>query len=33
VHAVFVATLAIVLGVNLSLGAFLLNMLLRDHED
>ena len=33
VHAVFVATLAIVLGVNLSLGAFLLNMLLMDHED
>jgi glycosyltransferase involved in cell wall biosynthesis len=30
VHAVFIATLAIVLGVNLSLGAFLLYMLVAD---
>jgi hypothetical protein len=28
VHAVFIATLAIVIGVNLALGAFLLNMLI-----
>lgn len=30
VHAVFAATLAIVIGVNLSLGAFLLNMLVNE---
>jgi len=33
VHAVFVATLAIVLGVNLSLGAFLLHMLVSEQRD
>jgi glycosyltransferase involved in cell wall biosynthesis len=32
VHAVFIATLAIVLGVNISLGAFLLHMLVSDQE-
>jgi glycosyltransferase involved in cell wall biosynthesis len=32
VHVVFVATLAIVLGVNLSLGAFLLQMLVNEHR-
>lgn len=33
VHAVFVATLAIVMGVNLSLGAFLLHMLVSEQRD
>ena len=33
VHAVFAATLAIVLGVNLSLGAFLLHMLVSEQRD
>jgi glycosyltransferase involved in cell wall biosynthesis len=33
VHAVFVATLAIVLGVNLSLGAFLLHMLVSEQRE
>jgi hypothetical protein len=33
VHAVFTATLAIVLGVNLSLGAFLLHMLVSEQRD
>jgi hypothetical protein len=33
VHAVFVATLAIVLGVNLCMGAFLLHMLVSEQRD
>jgi glycosyltransferase involved in cell wall biosynthesis len=33
VHIVFVSTLAIVVGVNLSLGAFLLHMLVSEHRD